>query len=348
MSGLLRQRTAALISIVAAAALITEDTVLASTSATHAAQPTYSTDSAASGQDAADSTSYRCETRRTVEDTIAGCDEVKKKNRGILWKILLAAVVGGIAIYLLRRTSFSQDSRPAEHALLEDGPQLPESYPEGSLAIRGFAQDGWPIVVDFEPEPGTVTQLQVTIGEGRRARKETIVLDPDGSRGRQLVKVAMPNTGRARVPTPAIYFLSSLRIGALDVDRPQQDVGGAPLRIYGLGGGPRAVGSVALEQLAFIGAAAGARFSYVAKSEFSKARTQVQQLQRESGTVRIVPVFDARRSNLSVGPQNGAWPGTAVGSVGPSRGLHRLQVTGWFTTDDRSWVAALAPNLVVQ
>jgi hypothetical protein len=122
----------------------------------------------------------------------------------------------------------------------------------------------------------------------------------------------------------------------------------APLQVFGIGGGPRAVGSVAIEQLAFSRARVGARFSYVAKSEFSQVRAEVQQFRRAGAKSEIVPIFDARKSNLSVGRQTGDWPGTAAGSPGQSRGMHRLQVTGWFTTDDRSWVAALAPDLVFQ
>jgi len=153
--------------------------------------------------------------------------------------------------------------------------------------------------------------------------------------------------GGTPTATPATYLISSVPIAALDIERPAT-VRAAPLQIYGIGGGPRAVGSVAIEQLAFSRATVGARFSYVAKSEFSQVRAQVQQFRRTGDKSDIVPIFDLRKSNLSVGRQTGDWPGTVAGSSAPSRGVHRLQVTGWFTTDDRSWVAALAPDLVFQ
>lgn len=356
MRSFFRGRIAGLISIAGAAALVVQGPASAAVS-TVAAPPLYSDDTESADPDevargdsdsaSADRTNYNCEAKPTVEDTIASCDKVKDKDRGLVWKILLAVVIGAFLVYLVKRTSFSPDERPQDQALIEDGPQLPASYPDGSLSVRAFARDGWPVVVDFEPQPGTVTQLEVTIGGGNDAPKKTVVLDPDGSRGRQVVKVTMPDTGAARFPKPATYFISSLPIAALDVDQPKT-VETAPLRIYGIGGGPRAVGSVAIEQLAFGRSTPGARFSYVARSEFSKARSQVQKLQREGNTIRIVPVFEKRQSNLSIGEQSGAWPGTVTGSSAPSRGVHRLQVTGWFTTDDRSWVAAIAPDLVVQ
>lgn len=340
-----RGRRAVFFSIACAAAMTFESMAGTAVSAAAVAQPARepTTYSAAPGRQ-----SYNCQRRATVADTVAECNEVKEKNRSELWKIAVAIVVVAIIGYLLSRTKFSSgNNRPLDNqSLLENGPELPVSYPDGSFSVRGFTRDDWPIVVDFEPQPGTVTQLEVTVGNGRDAARRTMILDPDGSRGRQVVRVEMPASG-APVPTPATYFISSVPIAALDTDRPAS-AQAAPLQIYGVGGGPRAVGSVAIEQVAFARADVGARFSFFAKSEFSQVRAQVQQLRRSGDKTEIVPVFDARGSNLSVGRQTGTWPGTASGSPAPSRGAHRLQVTGWFTTDDRSWVAALAPDLVVQ
>jgi hypothetical protein len=291
--------------------------------------------------------SYNCQRRATVADTIADCDQVKDECRNDQWKVGVAIAIAGITGYLSTRTAFSSgDGPPRNQSLLENGPELPVSYPDGSFSVRGFTRDGWPVVVDFAPERGTVTQLEVTVATDKGSTKRTIILDPDGLHGRQLVKVEMP-AGGSRVPTPATYFISSIPIAPLDTDR-TASVRAAPLQVYGIGGGPRAIGSVAIEQLAFSRASVGARFSYFAKSEFSQARAQVQQFRRTGDSSEIVPIFDSRKSNLSVGRQTGDWPGTAAGSPAPSRGVHRLQVTGWFTTDDRSWVAALAPDLVFQ
>jgi hypothetical protein len=214
------------------------------------------------------------------------------------------------------------------------------------------------------------------------------VLDPDGSHGRQIVEVDLPPS-RAPTPMPATYSISSLPLGALDVDQPHS-ISAAPVQVFAIGGGPRAVrpmtvgmaepeqirfpltvtraalrwtkplsptlaawqgppsGAVALDRVNFNRATSGARYSYVAESEFSRARAQVQQLRRSGSSTQFVPVFTDPRSNLSVGPQSGNWAGTLPGNSALSRGLHRLQVTAWLTTDDRSWVFAVAPNLVVQ
>lgn len=288
---------------------------------------------------------YHCTPGRDAQATVANCVGHKHGHNGF-WIVLVGLAIAVLIGVIINRTTFSSDNNvPADQALLEQGPQLPMSYPDGSLSIRAFTRDGWPIVVDFEPQPGTVTQLEVTTGSGHHRHSEKIVLDPDGSHGRQLMRVAMPDTGSATRPTPATYVVSSIPIATFDVEQPQA-VGLAPLKIYGIGGGPHAVGSVAIEQLAFTPLQPGARFTYLAKSEFNRARAQVQQLQRAAdGTIQIQPVVDFFGSNLSVGPHGGIWSGPET-AAGPR--VFRLQVTAWYTNDDRSWVAALAPDLITQ
>lgn len=347
MTPFFRGRSAVFLAALCAAAMISADTATASGSLAGAAQPTGTSDGPPVYSADSDGPSYNCQKRDTVADTIAECDQVKKKNRSQLWKIALALIIAGIIAYLLSRTRFSSGRAPPSHdALLENGPELPTSFPDGSFSVRGFARDGWPIVVDFEPQPGTVTQLEVTVPRGNRQTTRTLILDPDGTGGRQLIKLEMPDAG-ADQPTPATYFVSSLPIAQLDADQPQS-VNAIPLKVYGIGGGPSAVGSVAIERVNFDRADVGARFGFVAKSQFSRARAQIQRLRAGGTATEIVPVFEARASNVSLGSHGGSWPGMAPGSSAPSRGPHRLQVTAWFTTDDRSWVAALAPDIVVQ
>lgn len=290
---------------------------------------------------------YRCNEGEDIQQVLKTCrngDGGPVGQDGGLWEILLGMAVIAIIGSIASRTRYS-DSNPAnEQALLENGPQLPASYPDGSFSVRGFTRDGWPVVVDFEPQPGTITQLEVTTGEGHYKHSNKIVLDPDGSHGRQLVKVIMPSNGDAPDPTPATYAITSVPITNFETPQPRQDL--APVEIYGIGGGPHAVGSVAIEQLAFNRAnPLGATYSYFAKSEFTKARAQVQRFRRSNGTNEVTSVFDDRKFNLSVGNQNGSWPG--MRPPGPPS-AYRLQVTGWFTTDDRSWVAAVAPALIVE
>lgn len=312
---------------------------LGSARAALAAQPT----DVPYGVAVADAPTYSCPAGRSVTDTIAACEQTQKHKTNVLWIIAVAAAVALLVYLIARNTRFSTGRKPPlnEQLLLEDGPQLPVQYPDGSLTIAGFARDGWPVVVDFEPQPGTVTSLDVTVGR----RKFQQVLDPDGRGGRQLVKIQLPDNLTAPVARPATYMVSSAAIADFDVEQPKA-VSQVPLKIYGIGGGPNAVGSVAIEQVAFGGLPTGAAFRYRAKSNFTAIKTAVQRFHKEGSINKVETVSTARLSNILAGPRGGQWDGRVIPSGVTSTGLHRFQVTGWFTTDDRSWVAAIAPDLV--
>jgi hypothetical protein len=130
--------------------------------------PTLTTDGTVTGQyqtDGASQTRYQCARRASAVETIQGCDQIRHKHGSGIWPILIGIAVLGVLAYLLSRTRFPSKT-PSAQQLLDEGPQSPTSVPDGTFGVQGFASDGWPILVDFQPQPGTVTQLDVTVGSG--------------------------------------------------------------------------------------------------------------------------------------------------------------------------------------
>jgi hypothetical protein len=256
--------------------------------------------------------------------------------------VATGVVVTGILIKTLFGSGNHGSNSPEAKTLLRDGPQMPMTYPVGTFSVRGFARNGWPIVLDFKPEPDTVTMLDVVF------RKKTISLtvDTNGLEGRHLVKLALPQKGPAKKAVPATYVLRSVyRDGS---ERAGQ---AAPVDIYGIGGGPRAVGSVAIEQLSMlpgtVTAGTQARFAFSAKSPFNRTRAEVLKfVAADNQRIQLERVMTTEDDNVSVGPHGGVWDGLDQQNRSASLGLHRFQVRAWFTSDDRSWVGAIAPNLV--
>ncbi len=228
------------------------------------------------------------------------------------------------------------------NALERDGPRFVETYPVGSFAIRGFAKDGWPIVLDFKPEPNTRTTLDVVFNEHRTA---SILVDTNGLAGRHLDKFDMPANGWAKnKPKPADYVVRSIYL------EPSPRAGqAAPVEVYGIGGGPRAVGSVAIEQLTFRAEnhnpGAAVQFAYHAKSAFNHVSTEVVRFENDGEEIRLARVMQANEGDISVGTHAGSWDGRDAAGA-RSFGTHRFQVRGWFTSDDKSWVGAVAPTLL--
>ncbi|MBA2920473.1 hypothetical protein GON01_02060 [Sphingomonas sp. MAH-20] len=258
-----------------------------------------------------------------------------------------AAVVGVAVAGILIGTLFGGSNSggrnsPEAKTLLRDGPQMPMTYPVGTFSVRGFARNGWPVVLDFRPEPYTLTTLDVIFPK----RTVSLTVDTNGLEGRHLVKLGLPAEGPAKKAVPATYVLRSVyRDGT---DRAGQP---APVDIYGIGGGPRAVGSVAIEQLSMlpgtVTAGTNARFAFSAKSPFNRTRAEVLKfMAADNQRIQLERVMSTEDDNVSVGPHGGVWDGRDQQSRAASLGLHRFQVRAWFTSDDRSWVGAIAPNLV--
>src|SRR5262245_57560176 len=107
-------------------------------------QPTYSADAPPSQP--ADGRRYNCEPRRDAVETIANCQGVDEGhgNGGGLWKIVVFFVIAAVIAAIASKTIFSSnDEALTDQKLLEEGPQLPVSYPDGTLAVQGFTRDGW-------------------------------------------------------------------------------------------------------------------------------------------------------------------------------------------------------------
>ena len=248
--------------------------------------------------------------------------------------VIGVAVIGGILCAIFCRSDAGK--------LKKEGPRFVDTYPVGSFAIHGFARDGWPVVLDYRPQPNTVTTLAVVFGEDKVA---SVVVDPDGLGGRSLIKIQTPALGWAKKEKPADYVVSS-------VYRPGTSMAGqaAPLDVYGIGGGPRAVGSVAVEKLLFRPVpgdpAAPVAFQYNAKSPFNKVRSEVVRFDNDGSQIRLTRVMQADARDTAVGLHSGTWSGLAEKSHERSVGAHRFQVRAWFTSDDKSWVGAVAPTLL--
>jgi hypothetical protein len=263
-----------------------------------------------------------------------GVDPVLVGTGVVLTGILLGTLFGG--------NNGGGNKSPEAETLLRDGPQMPMTYPVGTFSVRGFARNGWPVVLDFRPQPDTLTVLDVVF----RKKTVSLTVDTNGLEGRHLVKLEMPAKGPAKKAVPATYVLRSVyRDGT---DRAGQP---APVDIYGIGGGPRAVGSVAIEQLTMLPgtvvAGTSARFAFSAKSPFNRTRAEVLKfVTADDRSIQLERVMSTEDDNVSVGPHGGVWDGRDQQSRSASFGLHRFQVRAWFTSDDRSWVGAIAPNLV--
>lgn len=149
--------------------------------------------------------------------------------------------------------------------LFAEGPSLSPGNDSRSFAVQGFARPGWPVAVDFLPQPGTVTLLTIapygTAASGSPARRALgkttggaaarlaprpggtrIVIDPTGRSGRRLfilprLDIAPPQGSRERPLAIVTYRVESYRILA----KGKLATKASPVEIFGFAAGPQAI-----------------------------------------------------------------------------------------------------------
>lgn len=260
---------------------------------------------------------------------------------GLGTALIITGLIGGAALCAAYCKKDTKKPDALREQLLRDGPQFPDQFALGTISAYGFVRNGWPIVLDYETAEGADTTLTVTVGD----RDWTVALPG----GRQLVKIRYDG-GAADRSTPALFVLRSSTWRPNGTEVPQD------IQVNGLGCGPRAVGSVAINSLSFQPSARQvggdfARFGYAATSPFNRVGMEILRYRGERQgtktviTVTPVSIFQEKsRPPGAYGPR--VWDGVDAASRRASSGLHRLRVRGWETDGDESWVAAISRDVV--
>lgn len=223
--------------------------------------------------------------------------------------------------------------------LLEDGPQFERAFSMACIPVRGFVRGGWPLVIDYQAEPGTIASVEIHV-EGR----EPVVIPLGGGSGHNLLKLKLPDRLGDQL-SPALFLVRGVK------DQPGAPVLGR-INVFGLGAGPRAVGSVAIDQVEFkpgtmsIRKNETARFSFFSHADFNRAAAEVLRVVNRDGDLQVqlarsIPLSGGVAAGTWVGRQEARiWDGTDA-NLQPSLGQHMMQVRAWLSAQDGGdWVTA--------
>jgi len=254
-----------------------------------------------------------------------------------------AVAVGAVAVVgvgLVANELFGGgDGLPSPKELDREGPRLPREQPLGHFQAEGYAQSGWPVVVDFEATPGTETWLEVRI-KGGKPQKFPL----SGGAGRRVEVVYLAGEP-AETPRAARFTLHSAspRAGGKPAYR--------PLRTYAIGAGPHAVGSttVWIESFGPRGTRlpADIRYTIASRRIFQQSVVELLRLPRSGN--KLTRVGSALPSALTEGRHGGSWAQLRV-SPKVAQGTFALQTRAWrlgTNLAQRDWTVAVAPNYVV-
>jgi len=211
--------------------------------------------------------------------------------------------------------------------------------------IQAFVRGGWPVVIDYRPDGTSTVVLEIHAAGSDQPYVVPLPREPR----RQLVAANVPQSfGEA--PQVALFLVRAVRA--------ETNAAGG-MRIFGLGAGPRAVGSVAIDQVDFqpgsmrVSKKQKASYSFYSRSDFNRSVVEILRVQRHADEIKVSL---ARSTALGAAINRGTWVGkkealTWDGYNGDnqlSSGPHLLQVRAWLTAqNDRDWVAAWSQNTVV-
>jgi hypothetical protein len=223
--------------------------------------------------------------------------------------------------------------------LLAEGPALAfrRDAVDGDVVVRG----GWPVVVDYELEKSGFLLLSIAAEKGaaRSYRVPTDGTAPAGLRQQELIHLNS-DLGDA------------IQAGNLSLRAYEGQAGDRPVpfRLYGLGAGDKAIGSMTIVDVMFspseiaVGRGQKAEYGFKVLRTFSQVRVQISHLAGADDIptrvwerlVKPTPTHDAQIQ--------ATWDGRDINNK-ISKGLHTLQVTAWFGPFG-DWNAAAPGTLV--
>ncbi len=235
------------------------------------------------------------------------------------------------------------------------GPQLPPIFSMSSFAVMGFSRGNWPIVVDYLLEEDSLL-LVVIAPEGLKP----MIYRLDGKKGHWQTRIQLPASGgdQLRVSQYLVQTLGN-NMGQISPSH---------VHIHGIAAGPKAVGSIGIDQVTFapgsIQLAQHQKAEYSFHSIFDFKNTEVSFVRlAKSNSGEIIAASVGGKSMGSIA-QNTSKSGDWDGSIAKAQilktyppelqkwllapqGQHVLQVRAWLPgKDGGDWVTALSDAIV--
>jgi len=242
----------------------------------------------------------------------------------------------------------------ARAALLDkNGPQLPRIFNMSSFSVMGFVKGSWPVVFDYQLEKDSLL-IVVIAPEGQ----EPILYRLQGKAGHWQSRLKVP----ARVGGDSVvaqYVLESL-------DDNVGQVSPAHLHVHGVAAGPKAVGSIGIDQVAFgpamihLNKNEKAHYMFHSISDFKNVEVNFVRIANDHGQIIAARIGKIGAGSIARNEQkNGDWDGKVDGSedvngyppniqqwLKSATGQHLLQVRAWYGAKDGDWATALSENFV--
>jgi hypothetical protein len=235
------------------------------------------------------------------------------------------------------------------------GPQIPPIFSMSSFSVMGFVRGSWPVVFDYFLEQDSLLVVVIAPEGG-----EPILYRLNGKKGHWQSRLNVP-AELGPQPQVARYAIHSFDEGI-------GQVSASHLHVHGIAAGPKAVGSIGIDQVSFEPAAIHlaqgekAHYTFHSISDFKNVQVEFVRIAMSNGQVIAARVGGKDAGAISRNQQHGGdWDGKgdAGGKLAKGyspqvqlwlkdgHGQHLLQVRAWWgEKDGGDWVTALSEEFV--
>jgi len=247
------------------------------------------------------------------------------------------------------------ESEARSDLLDKKGPQLPPLFSMSSFAVMGFSRGNWPVAIDYMLEQDSLL-LVIIAPEGQKP----LIYRLDGKKGHWVSKVQIPASVGDQLKVSQ-YLVQTL-------DDSVGPVSPRHVHIHGIAAGPKAVGSIGIDQVSFaptsirLAQHQKAQFSYHSISDFDDTEVSFIRLAKSSdGEIIAAAVGGKDMGSIAQNHvKNGDWDGSIKSSdivknypqqiqqwlLAPN-GQHVLQVRAWLRKNHGGdFVTALSETIV--
>jgi hypothetical protein len=247
------------------------------------------------------------------------------------------------------------ESEARSELLDKQGPQLPSLFSMSSFSVMGFSRGNWPVAIDYVLEQDSLL-LVIIAPEGEKP----LIYRLDGKKGHWLSKIQIPAAVGDQLRVSQ-YLVQTL-------DDSLGQVSPAHVHMHGIAAGPRAVGSIGIDQVNFTPTSIHpsqhqkAQFSYHSISDFDDTEVSFIRLAKSSnGEIVAAAVGSKPMGSIAQNhTKNGDWDGSTKPAdivrnypaqiqqwlLAPN-GQHVLQVRAWLRKNHGGdFVTALSETIV--
>lgn len=249
------------------------------------------------------------------------------------------AIIGGaaaVAVTTILLVHHHEHKLPNPDDLSSNGPQVPKNFDMNHFVVDGYLGPNWPVALDFVLNGPGAVKLDITTAAG--VHYAEVLTNGLNGRG---ISIVYPENLPDRVQA-ASFDVEAVPPAGSDEPAPR-------LRVYGMGAGPKAVGSIAIDEVTFGPSAIQmpdpAQFGFHSHSDFSNVRADFILTAAKGDHIIMKQESEDPYGPVAQGVHaQGTWdskPGTKRNA-----GQHMLQVRAWrgYGSD---WVVAWSPDLVV-